>query len=129
MCGLHGMARQLGDRRAASFDWWRFRCVSAASWWGRAERWEGRGDAAGCVCCWFVAACYRFVAGKLQPGEAADVFLAGLRGLTVPFGGLGGGVLACAFAAGLPDAVGRRLRAGSRVDGLCSEESEGRPEG
>ena len=48
--------------------------------------------------------------GRLRPGETVDVFLAGLRGLAVPFGGLGGGVLACAFVTGaravLTDEVG-----------------------
>ena len=46
-------------------------------------------------------ACDRFVTGRLRPGETFDVFLAGLRELAVAFGGLGGGVLACAFVTGV----------------------------
>ena len=55
---------------------------------------------------------------RLQPGETVDVFLAELRRLAVPFGGLSDNMLACAFVAGLPDTVKQLLRAGSRMDEL-----------
>ena len=55
---------------------------------------------------------------RLQPGETVDVFLAELRRLAVPFRGLSGKMLACAFVAGLPDTVKQLLRAGSRMDEL-----------
>lgn len=60
----------------------------------------------------------QFVARRLQPGETVDVFLAELRRLAVPFGGLSDKALACAFVAGLPDTVKQLLRAGSRMDEL-----------
>ena len=56
--------------------------------------------------------------GRLQPGETVDVFLAELRRLAVPFGGLSDNMLSCAFVAGLPDTVKQLLRAGSRMDEL-----------
>ena len=46
------------------------------------------------------------------------LFLAGVRWLAVPFGGLSDKMLACAFVAGLPDTVRQLLRAGSRMDEL-----------
>ena len=46
------------------------------------------------------------------------MFLAELRRLAVPFGGLSDKMLACAFVAGLPDSVRQLLRAGSRMDEL-----------
>ena len=60
----------------------------------------------------------QFVGRRLQPGETVDVFLAELRKLAVPFGGLSDKMLACAFVAGLPDTVKQLLRAGSRMDEL-----------
>ena len=60
----------------------------------------------------------QFVRRRLQPGETVDVFLAELRRLAVPFGGLSDKMLACAFVAGLPDTVKQLLRAGSRMDVL-----------
>ena len=60
----------------------------------------------------------QFVGRRLQPGETVDVFLAELRRLAVPFGGLSDKMLACAFVAGLPDTVKQLLRAGSRMDEL-----------
>ena len=60
----------------------------------------------------------QFVGRRLQPGETVDVFLAELRRLAVPFGGLSDNMLACAFVAGLPDTVKQLLRAGSRMDEL-----------
>ena len=60
----------------------------------------------------------QFVGRRLQHGETVDVFLAELRRLTVPFGGLSDKMLACAFVAGLPDTVKQLLRAGSRMEEL-----------
>ena len=60
----------------------------------------------------------QFVGRRLQPGETVDVFLAELRRLAVPFGGLSDKMLACASVAGLPDTVKQLLRAGSRMDEL-----------
>ena len=60
----------------------------------------------------------QFVGRRLQPGETVDVFLAELRRLAVPFGGLSDKLLACTFVAGLPDTVKQLLRAGSRMDEL-----------
>ena len=62
----------------------------------------------------FIDHLYSFV----QPGETVDVFLAELRRLAVPFGGLSDNMLSCAFVAGLPDTVKQLLRAGSRMDEL-----------
>ena len=59
----------------------------------------------------------QFVGRRLQHGETVDVFLAELRRLAVPFGGLSDKMLACAFVAGLPDTVKQLLRAGSRMEG------------
>ena len=58
----------------------------------------------------------QFVGRRLQHGETVDVFLAELRRLAVPFGGLSDKMLACAFVAGLPDTATQLLRAGSRMD-------------
>ena len=60
----------------------------------------------------------QFVGRRLQPGETVDVFLAELRRLTIPFGGLSDNMLACAFVAGLPDTVKQLMSAGSRMDEL-----------
>ena len=46
------------------------------------------------------------------------MFLAELRRLAVPFGGLPDKALVCAFVAGLPESVKQLLRAGSRIDEL-----------
>ena len=53
-----------------------------------------------------------FVARRLQPGETVDVYLAELRRLAVPFGGLPEKALVSAFVAGLPDGAKQLLRAG-----------------
>ena len=53
----------------------------------------------------------QFVGRRLQHGETVDVFLADMRRLAVPFGGLSDKMLACAFVAGLPDTVKQLLRA------------------
>ena len=53
---------------------------------------------------------------RLQPGETVDVFLAELRRLAVPFGGLSDKMLSCAFVAGMPDSVKPLPRAGSRMN-------------
>ena len=60
----------------------------------------------------------QFVGRRLQHGETYDVFLAELRRLAVPFGGLSDKMRACAFIAGLPDTVKQLLRAGSRMEEL-----------
>ena len=60
----------------------------------------------------------QFVGRRLQPGETVDMFLAELRRLAVPFGGLSDRMLSCAFVAGLPGTVKQLLRAGSRMDEL-----------
>ena len=52
---------------------------------------------------------------RLHPGETVVVFLAELRRLAVPFGGLPDKVLVRAFVAGLPESVRQLLRAGSRM--------------
>ena len=57
----------------------------------------------------------QFVGRRLQPGETVDVFLAELRRVAVPFGGLSDKMLACAFVAGL-STVRQLLGAGSRMD-------------
>ena len=59
-----------------------------------------------------------FVSRRLHPGETVDVFLAELRRLVVPFGGLSDNALVCAFVAALPESVRQLLRAGSRMDEL-----------
>ena len=59
-----------------------------------------------------------FVARRLQPGETVDVYLAELRRLAVPFGGLPEKALVSAFVAGLPDGAKQLLRVGSRMDDL-----------
>lgn len=64
----------------------------------------------------------QFIARRLQPGETVDVFLAELRKLATPLGGLPDKVLSCAFVAGLPDAVRQLLRASCRMDTLTTEQ-------
>ena len=64
----------------------------------------------------------QFVGRRLQHGETVDVFLAELRRLAVPFGGLSDNMLACAFVAGLPDTVKQLLRAGSRMEELLIDQ-------
>lgn len=64
------------------------------------------------------AAYEAFSMRRLQPGEAADVFLADLRRLAALFGGIPERGLCCAFVAGLPETVRQTLRAGSRAEGL-----------
>ena len=64
----------------------------------------------------------QFVSRRLQPGEAADVYLADLRRLASVFDGVSSKALACAFVAGLPDAVRQILRAGSRMEALSLEQ-------
>ena len=59
-----------------------------------------------------------FTMRRLQHGESADVFLADLRRLAALFGGVPERALKCAFIAGLPDAVRRMIRAGSKAEGL-----------
>lgn len=55
---------------------------------------------------------------RLQPAESADVYLADLRRLAELFGGVPDRALACAFVAGLPEAVRQLIRAGSRAESL-----------
>lgn len=59
-----------------------------------------------------------FVVRRLRHGESADVFLADLRRLAALFGGVPERTLKCAFIAGLPDAVRRMIRAGSKAENL-----------
>ena len=68
---------------------------------GQGREAEGRGALRTAFAVGSFAACDRFVTGRLRPGETVDVFLVGLRELAVPFGGLGGGALACAFVTGV----------------------------
>ena len=63
---------------------------------------------------------------RLQPGETVDVFLAELRRLAVPFGGLIDKMLACAFVGGLPDTVMQLLRTATHP---YSDEGESRTHG
>ena len=60
----------------------------------------------------------QFVARRLRPSESVDVYLADLRRLSRLAGGVNDAVLACAFVAGLPEAVRHSLRAGSRMESL-----------
>ena len=53
----------------------------------------------------------QFVGRRLQHRETLDVFLAELRRLAVPFGGLSDKMVACAFVVWLPDTVKQLLRA------------------
>ena len=55
---------------------------------------------------------------RLQPGESADVYLSDLRRLAALYGGVPDRALACAFIAGLPDAVRSTIRAGTRAEAL-----------
>jgi len=64
----------------------------------------------------------QFIARKLQTGETVDVFMAELRKLAAPLGGLSDIVLSCAFVAVLPDTVRQLLRASSRMDTLTIEQ-------
>lgn len=64
------------------------------------------------------AAYEEFSTRRLQHGESPDVYLADLRRLAALFGGLPDRALACAFVAGLPDAVRQTIRAGSRAEEL-----------
>lgn len=59
-----------------------------------------------------------FTARRLKSGEAVDVYLADLRRLSLLFGGVSETALACAFVAGLPDAVRQLLRAGTRIEAM-----------
>ena len=59
-----------------------------------------------------------FTKRRLKPGEAVDVFLSELRGLTVPFGGTSDRELKCAFVNGLPGHVKQLLRASARINSL-----------
>ena len=64
----------------------------------------------------------QFISRRLRPGEAADVYLADLRRLSSLFEGVSNKALACAFVAGLPDAVRQILRAGSRMETFSLEQ-------
>jgi hypothetical protein len=57
-----------------------------------------------------------FISRRLKAGESVDVFLADLRKLASSFGGLPDEAMACAFVAGLPEAVRQLLRASARVE-------------
>ena len=62
-----------------------------------------------------------FVARKLRPGEAVDVFLADLRRLSTLFGGVSDRTLLCSFISGLPLYVREAIGASYRVQDLSIE--------
>lgn len=64
----------------------------------------------------------QFTSRTLQPKETVDVYLADLRKLSVPFGGVNDKILSCAFLVGLPEEVSKLLRASSRIDELSTDE-------
>ena len=64
----------------------------------------------------------QFTEWRLEPCETVDVYLADLRKLAVPFGGMTNRILGCAFLAGLPDDASRLLRAPSRLNELGQDE-------
>ena len=45
----------------------------------------------------------QFTEQRLEPGETVEVYLADLRKLAAPFGGVTNRILGCTFLAGLPD--------------------------
>ena len=63
-----------------------------------------------------------FTERRLELGETVDVYLADLRKLATPFGGVTDCILGCAFLAGLPDDASRILRASSRLNELRLDE-------
>ena len=65
-----------------------------------------------------LAAYDAYASRRLQPGESADVYLADLRRLASLYGGVPESALACAFISGLPDAVRKTIRAGTRAEAL-----------
>ena len=65
-----------------------------------------------------LAAYDAYASRRLQPGESVDVYLADLRRLATLYGGVPDRALACAFIAGLPDAVRSTIRAGTRAEAL-----------
>lgn len=65
-----------------------------------------------------LAAYDAFTSRRLQAGESADVYLADLRRLASLYGGVPDRALACAFIAGLPEAVRHTIRAGTRAESL-----------
>lgn len=65
-----------------------------------------------------LAAYDAYASRRLQPGESADVYLADLRRLASLYGGVPERALACAFISGLPDAVRKTIRAGTRAEAL-----------
>ena len=107
-----------GERHTASFDWWRFCHYQQLP---DADK-QNVGKITKALRTAFavdsLTANEQFVTRRLQPGETVDVFLAELRRLAVPFGGLSDKRHPCAFVAGLPDTVKQLLRAGSRMDEL-----------
>ena len=64
----------------------------------------------------------QFVEQRLHHGESVDVYLAGLRRLSVLFEGISDQGLACASMRGLPDRVKSLLRASNRMDGLSIDQ-------
>ena len=64
----------------------------------------------------------QFVSRKLREGEAVDVYMADLRRMAGLFGGMSDDGLACAFVAGLPEAVRRSMRAGTRLEQMTVSE-------
>uniref|UniRef100_A0A5S6QYG8 CCHC-type domain-containing protein n=1 Tax=Trichuris muris TaxID=70415 RepID=A0A5S6QYG8_TRIMR len=64
----------------------------------------------------------RFVSTRLEPGEADDVFVAGLRRLASLAGGISDSVICCAFVNGLPEHVQEILRASARLEDMTLEQ-------
>ena len=65
-----------------------------------------------------IGAYEEFVARRLRPGEAVDVFLADLRRLSSLFGGVSDRTLACSFISGLPFHAREAVIGGCRVQDL-----------
>ena len=65
-----------------------------------------------------IGAYEEFVARKLRPGEAVDVFLADLRRLSSLFGGVSDRTLVCSFISGLPCYVREAVSGDCRVQDL-----------
>lgn len=57
----------------------------------------------------------QFIEWRHLPGETVDVYLADLRKLSVPFGGVNNRILACAFLECLPIDVIQLLRISSKM--------------
>ena len=65
-----------------------------------------------------IGAYEEFVARRLKPGEAVDIFLADLRRLSSLFGGVSERTLVCSFISGLPFHAREAVSGGCRVQDL-----------